>query len=67
MSGCFYHHNRNDPGETVEEPVRLMVTEAGGRTLVMGNGEKLKPTLAGIDIVLKLTPGNGLPPSQIDR
>lgn len=67
MSGCFYHHNRNDPGETVEEQVRLMITEAGGRTLVMGCGQKLKPTLAGIDTVLKLPLGNGLSPSQIDR
>lgn len=33
-----------------------MITEAGGRTLVIGCGQKLKPTLAGIDTVLKLAP-----------
>lgn len=44
-----------------------MITEAGGRTLVMGSDQRLKPTLAGIDTFLKLTLGNGLPPSQIDR
>lgn len=44
-----------------------MIAEAGGRTLVMGSGQKLKPTLAGIDTVLKLTVGNGLLPFQIVR